>query len=306
VFCRRSDGLTEQSFYAPKVHAMLLITGRKRPAPATTRELVSYKLAPGARITAADVKGIPKGWALAALDRPAPEQETSPLTAVAAAEAIPPISTDTAPNSQGGGIVAPTVPKIEGRPQPPPAATAPQHRPEGQIVADTPSIPAPPAVAPPVIAGPPSIAPPAPASPTADRVAPPAPTNAEPVPSIAAPTMEHPPTIAAGPIKAPPATSHPTVGHPPSTAAPSSGYGVQLASYSKSDSARTAWRTLQRQLKPLLDAVPFTIRRADLGPPKGVVHRVIAGPFPDRNQARALCRSIKARGGTCFVWGFNG
>ncbi len=44
-----------------------------------------------------------------------------------------------------------------------------------------------------------------------------------------------------------------------------------------------------------------TIRRADLGATRGVVHQLRVGPFADQSEARALCETLKKRGTDCFV-----
>ena len=98
LFCRRNDGLTMQSFYAPEVNAPLMITQRKRPAPAETRELVGFKLATGPRIGAAPAHGLPKGVAVAAVE-PAVRPPHPAGTAIADAGGAPiaPSSTPPAP-----------------------------------------------------------------------------------------------------------------------------------------------------------------------------------------------------------------
>lgn len=89
VFCRRSDGWTIQSFYAPDVNGPLLITTRKRPARAETRELTAFKKGPGPRIAARKAGSLPKGWALAAVDRVPPAAAPEAGPAIAAAPAPP-------------------------------------------------------------------------------------------------------------------------------------------------------------------------------------------------------------------------
>lgn len=89
VFCRRSDGWTIQSFYAPDVNGPLLITTRKRPARAATRELTTFKKGPGPRIAASKAGSLPKGWALAAVDHVPPPAAPGTGPAIAVAPAPP-------------------------------------------------------------------------------------------------------------------------------------------------------------------------------------------------------------------------
>ncbi len=53
----------------------------------------------------------------------------------------------------------------------------------------------------------------------------------------------------------------------------------------------------------LLRDVDLIIQRVDLGPEKGVFHRLQAGPFPSRTKAQALCNGIhtKTPGQACLV-----
>jgi hypothetical protein len=271
VFCRRSDGFTAQSFYAPKVNGALLIKTRKRPAPATTRELIAFSLTPDERIAAPAVPDLPEGWALAAIDQTAPEPE-APSVAVASATGSPsparegaatPGTRDTLPPDTK--MAAPSIPPVPAKKSP------------SADVVNGPSIPVPPTIAPPAAEPP---------KPEPSKV----PTQ---VPSIAPPPTIAPP--------APPLTAPPAVDRTSNTNGATGGFGVQLASYKKPSNAAAAWQTLRRRLEPLLDASPHVVRRVDLGPPIGVVHRIIAGPFGTRDQAWTLCRTIRDRGGTCLV-----
>jgi hypothetical protein len=82
---------------------------------------------------------------------------------------------------------------------------------------------------------------------------------------------------------------------------PAAGFGVQIASFSQASNAASAWTHYRKQLRPLLDDTPHLLRRVDLGPSKGVFHRLFAGPYRTRAEAATLCRSIRGRGGTCLV-----
>lgn len=78
-------------------------------------------------------------------------------------------------------------------------------------------------------------------------------------------------------------------------------YGVQLAAYRQPSGAVAAWIRLLRVHPDLLEELSNTIRRADLGATRGVVHQLRVGPFVGEAQARALCETLKTRGADCFV-----
>ncbi len=297
VFCRRSDGLTEQSFYAPEVNAMLQVTTRKRPAPASTRELVEFKLVPGPRIAAKTSPGLPEGWTLAAVQRPAPAPDGETPVAVASAPDIPATPNPDAvqipdgrgtPPSPPQEVSPPVVPAVV-LPTAPPVATPKARSPD---VAAGPSIPAQPSLAPPVITPPPSIAP------AVTDVPRPNPTG--PSSSVPSSTTSPLPTIAPPPA-ALPMIAPPTPERNSDSADKPAGFGVQLASFAQKTRARDAWPHFRRTLQPLLDDAPHLVRRVNLGPSKGIFHRLIAGPFGTREQARTLCRAIRDRGGSCLV-----
>ena len=50
---------------------------------------------------------------------------------------------------------------------------------------------------------------------------------------------------------------------------------------------------LLNNLKPAIEAVTVG--------GKGLMYRLYADAFPDRNSASALCQSLKTRGASCFV-----
>jgi cell division septation protein DedD len=77
--------------------------------------------------------------------------------------------------------------------------------------------------------------------------------------------------------------------------APTSGWRVQLASFRTAAEAELAWRRLKNRLPELFGGLKAETVEADLGPKRGVYHRLSAGPLDDRAAARALCRDIKER-----------
>ncbi len=70
---------------------------------------------------------------------------------------------------------------------------------------------------------------------------------------------------------------------------------VQLASFRAPADAEVAWRRLSARHPELLAGLTAETVEADLGPERGIYHRLIAGPLDSRAAARALCRDIKQR-----------
>ena len=79
------------------------------------------------------------------------------------------------------------------------------------------------------------------------------------------------------------------------TAATKPAWRVQLASFRSAAEADVAWRRLRIYLPELLDGLTATTVEADLGPERGIYHRLTAGPLDSGTAARALCRDIKQR-----------
>ncbi len=78
-------------------------------------------------------------------------------------------------------------------------------------------------------------------------------------------------------------------------------YRVQLAAYRQPSGAEAAWDRLLRAYPDLLTGQSRTVRRADLGATRGVVHQLRVGPFAGEAKARAFCETLKKRGADCFV-----
>ncbi|MPY74452.1 MAG: hypothetical protein GEU87_09325 [Alphaproteobacteria bacterium] len=273
LFCRRNDGLTTQSFYAPEVNAPLMITQRKRPAPAETRELVGFKLATGPRIAATPAHGLPKGVALAAVE-PAARPAQPAGTAVADAGGAP-VAPSSAPSSTPASTPASASPPAAALAPPPQIAHAAAQRPPA--IAARPAAPV--SSGTPTIAPPPRIGPPAAATPPVIALAPPA--------SATTPADKVEPRAASGPTL-------------------SAGFGAQIASYQVPANVERGWVSLRQRHGPLLDSVGHVVRRVELGGGKGVFHRLLAGPFPARSSAEQLCRSIRSRGAGCIVQPLEG
>jgi cell division septation protein DedD len=84
------------------------------------------------------------------------------------------------------------------------------------------------------------------------------------------------------------------------TTDPARPYVVQLAALKSQDSARPAWRRLQKAHSALLSEREMAVQEVDLGE-RGIFHRVQAGYFSDRTSALELCAALKARGQDCLV-----
>lgn len=76
---------------------------------------------------------------------------------------------------------------------------------------------------------------------------------------------------------------------------------LQLGSLRSEEDARIEWQRLRDGHPALLAKFDPTILRADLGPRRGVFHRLRVGPLRDVAEADALCRELTARGVACFT-----
>ena len=72
------------------------------------------------------------------------------------------------------------------------------------------------------------------------------------------------------------------------------GWRVQLGSVRSAEGARQEWAHLQSEHPDLLGALALDVRRADLGPGKGVFYRIQGGPLSGKEAANALCDRLKA------------
>ena len=62
----------------------------------------------------------------------------------------------------------------------------------------------------------------------------------------------------------------------------------------------TAWKRLAAKYPDVLGSLSLHLEKADLGT-KGIYYRVQAGPFTDKNAARDICATLKAKGQQCLV-----
>lgn len=76
---------------------------------------------------------------------------------------------------------------------------------------------------------------------------------------------------------------------------------VRLASYREPGNAEKGWQILFKKHRDLLGSLKHTVVQVDLGPEKGVFHRLEAGPLPSGARAEAVCAEIKRRGDSCLA-----
>ena len=74
---------------------------------------------------------------------------------------------------------------------------------------------------------------------------------------------------------------------------------VQLMASTNRKAVENSWASLSKKY-PVLKNHSYEIETADLGA-KGTFYRLQAGAFADRSGADALCKEIKAAGGSCIV-----
>lgn len=78
-------------------------------------------------------------------------------------------------------------------------------------------------------------------------------------------------------------------------------YRLQLAALRSPAEVQEAWKRLQKRHRGLLAGFRLTVEKKDLGPPKGVYYRLLAGPVSDRKKARRLCADLEKRNVGCLV-----
>jgi hypothetical protein len=131
----------------------------------------------------------------------------------------------------------------------------------------------------------------------ASRVAPPAPAANAPLSLNPNSNVAPPPIQDSAPVRA--ATPPARLASAPATGG-SGGYLVQVSSQRSEADAQASYRNIQARYSSVLGGHPHLVRRADLGS-RGVYYRAMVGPFGSRDQAIALCSSLKAAGGDCVV-----
>lgn len=75
--------------------------------------------------------------------------------------------------------------------------------------------------------------------------------------------------------------------------APTSGAGVHIASYRSKRAADRGWAQLKRAHRRQLGSLSHQVVRVNLGPGKGVFHRLVAGPLASQARATQVCAQLK-------------
>lgn len=133
-------------------------------------------------------------------------------------------------------------------------------------------------------------------------VPPPSAASAEPPKPAAAPVA---PVAKVEPTKVAPAAPAPVAKAEPAkpaatTPAAAGTWQVQLGALKDEAGAEAAWQHAAKSAPDVLGSLPHEIIRADLGA-KGVFYRLRAGGFAAREQADAVCNSLKPKGIGCVV-----
>lgn len=77
------------------------------------------------------------------------------------------------------------------------------------------------------------------------------------------------------------------------SSSPKSGAGVHIASYRSKRAADRGWSQLRRAHRRQLGSLSHQVVQVNLGPGKGVFHRLVAGPLPNQARATQICRELK-------------
>ncbi len=78
-------------------------------------------------------------------------------------------------------------------------------------------------------------------------------------------------------------------------------YRLQLGALRSKAAVDKTWKGLRQRHGDLLSGLGLAIERKDLGPPKGVFYRLLAGPVGDRKKAQRLCADLEKRNVGCLV-----
>lgn len=88
---------------------------------------------------------------------------------------------------------------------------------------------------------------------------------------------------------------------PPAPPPEAEKYRLQLAALRSKAGVDKAWKRLRKRHGDLLSGLGLAVEKKDLGPPKGVYYRLLAGPVSDRKKARRLCADLEKRNVGCLV-----
>ncbi len=112
--------------------------------------------------------------------------------------------------------------------------------------------------------------------------------------SISKGESDDPGARAAKPVSA---RAEPSGAVPDGNAAP---FNVQVMALSSRAAVEENWRRLAARHPDLLDGRALVVDPVEL-PQTGLLYRLQVGPFPGREAAERVCRSLQARGQECFV-----
>jgi Flp pilus assembly protein TadD len=76
---------------------------------------------------------------------------------------------------------------------------------------------------------------------------------------------------------------------------------LQIASFRSEQNAQSAWKTMTEGNQDLLQYVPLSVHRVDLGTDKGTFYVLRIGPLATTQQAGELCSALKDRKIDCMV-----
>jgi hypothetical protein len=91
----------------------------------------------------------------------------------------------------------------------------------------------------------------------------------------------------------------------PAKPKPEKRYGAHIGSFSSREGAERAWIILGKKSETLRQKGDFTIVEVDLGEPKGVMYRLLAGPSASKADVGRLCETVKGEIGYCRVISFR-
>lgn len=230
---------------------------------------------------------------------PPPQQQSQPPFA-----AQPPLGTGVVGSEPKRIRTIAIKPDANDAAMPPPPDSVPAPTAQPRAIATVPQRAAPaqaqpqaPAPAPTRLAAPAADPEPAPApAPRATAAAP----RAEPQASANAPLSLNPNSAPARPA-APQRSA--AIAPPPAAASSNAGsgvYAVQVSAQRSEEEAQAAFRSLQSKYPGQLGNRQPLIKRVDLGE-KGIFFGAQVGPFTDAAQAKQMCESFKAAGGSCLV-----
>lgn len=242
-----------------------------------------------------------------------PERPTAAATTAPSADGIAALAGGTAPLP--GTIVPAEEPATAALPGEDEGSAAGLPPLDASEQTSEPDIAAPPAVA---TVAPVTVAPSAEAPTSVEAVLPPAPEAPKPRPAkpAPAPVAHDGPLDLAATAAAPapasravaptevaavdPATATPIAAAPTTSApAPAGGAYVQVSSQRSEAAALAAFEAMRRKNPGVLGGLSVDVQRADLGA-KGVYYRVRV-PQPSKEQAVALCQSLKSAGIDCLI-----